>query len=82
MLPGLLRLYLLLYYQMLCGIKYNVIYTVSTKKYKYIMCLQMKFYATIEPYIYIIILPIMREEIGGLVPKIMFEFWIRHDAHN
>ena len=50
--------------------------------YKYIMCLQMKFYATIEPYIYIIILPIMREEIGGLVPKIMFEFWIRHDVHN
>ena len=32
MLPGLLRLYMLLYYQMLCGIKYNVIYTVSTKK--------------------------------------------------
>ena len=31
MLPGLLRLYLLLYDQMLCGIKYNVIYTVSTK---------------------------------------------------
>ena len=31
----------------------------------------MKFYATIEPYIYIIILPIMREEVGGLVPKIM-----------
>ena len=42
--------------------------------YKYIMCLQMKFYATIEPYIYIIILPIMREEVGGLVPEIMFEF--------
>ena len=33
MLPGLLRLYLLLYYQMLHGIKYNVIYTVSTKKF-------------------------------------------------
>ena len=33
MLPGLLRLYLLLYYQMLCGIKYNVIYTVSTKTF-------------------------------------------------
>ena len=46
------------------------------------MCFQMKFYATIEPYIYIIILSIMREEIGGLVPKIMFEFWIRHDVHN
>ena len=35
----------------------------------------MKFYATIEPYIYIIILPIMREEVGGLVPKIMFEYF-------
>ena len=33
-------------------------------------------------YIYIIILPIPREEVGGLVPKIMFEFWIRHDLHN
>lgn len=33
MLPGLFRLHLLLYYQMLCGIKYNVIYTVSTKKF-------------------------------------------------
>lgn len=31
MLPGLLRLHLLLYYHMLCCIKYNVIYTVSTK---------------------------------------------------
>ena len=38
------------------------------------MCLQIKLYATIEPYIYIIILPIAREEVGGLVPKIMFEF--------
>ena len=38
------------------------------------MCLQIKFYATIERYIYIIILPIVREEVGGLVPKIMFEF--------
>ena len=38
------------------------------------MCLQMKFYATIEPYNYIIILPIAREEVGGLVPKIMFDF--------
>ena len=34
----------------------------------------MKFYATIEPYNYIIILPIAREEVGGLVPKIMFDF--------
>ena len=33
MLPGLLRLYLLLYYQMLHGIKYNVIYAVSTTKF-------------------------------------------------
>ena len=46
------------------------------------MCLQIKFYATIELYIYIIILPIAREEVGGLVPKIMFKFWIRHDAHD
>ena len=46
------------------------------------MCLQIKFYATIEPYIYIIILPIAREEVWGLVPKMMFEFWIRHDVHN
>lgn len=34
MLPGLLRLYLLFNYQMLCGIKYNVIHTVSTKKFE------------------------------------------------
>ena len=46
------------------------------------MCLQIKFYATIEPYIYIIILPIAREEVEALVPKIMFEFLIRHDVHN
>ena len=45
-------------------------------------CLQIKFYATIEPYIKIIFLPIAREEVEGLVPKIMFEFWIRHDVHN
>ena len=41
---------------------------------KYIICLQMNFYGTIEPYIYIIILPIAREEAGGLVPKIMLKF--------
>ena len=44
------------------------------------MCFQIKFYATIEPYIYIPY--IAREKVGGLVPKIMFEFWIRHDVHN
>ena len=46
------------------------------------MCLQIKFYATIDSYIYIIILPIALEEVGGLVSKIMFEFWIRHDVYN
>ena len=41
---------------------------------KYIICFQITFYATIEPYICVIILPIAREEVGGLVPKIMFKF--------
>ena len=41
---------------------------------KYIIGLEIKFYWTIESYIYIIILPIAREEVGGLVPKIMLKF--------
>ena len=41
---------------------------------KYIICLQIKFYGTIEPYIYIVILSIAREEVEGLVPKIMLKF--------
>ena len=41
-------------------------------KHKYIICLQINFYTTIEPYIYITILPIAREEVRDLVPKIIF----------
>ena len=41
-------------------------------KHKHIICSQIKFYATIEPCIYIEILPIARGEVGGLVPRLMF----------
>ena len=36
---------------------------------KYIICLQIKFYGTIEPYIYTVILPIAREEVGAWYPR-------------
>ena len=39
---------------------------------KHIICSQIKFYATIEPCIYIMISPIARGEVGGLVPRLMF----------
>ena len=41
-------------------------------KHKHIICSQIKFYATIEPCIYIMILPITRGEVGGLVPRLKF----------
>ena len=49
-----------------------IVNNADIQKSKHIICSQIKLYATIEPCIYIMILPIARGEVGGLVPRLMF----------